>query len=302
MHDLKPTERIVQVLLELANHRFGKTQLELAEKYNISERQVRRYFSVFRSIGFVVASDDKGRFRLEQENREYRELQELLHFSEEDNLLLSRAIDSITTNTRRREQLKRKLLAVYDFERLGYSYLTQKTLNHLQLLRQACSDEHQIILTQYRSTNSMERRDRLVEVFHLDPAEDKVFAFDVEAGANKMFKFSRMNAVLVTSTKWAYTTQHRMLPLDPFRIHDEEQVEIALRLNLAAYNYLQDYFPMAANQAKEDGDTHYQLHCLVNAKFLGITNFILANAGHVQVLSPEPLRQHLNETIKNLTF
>lgn len=302
MHDLKPTEKIVQVLLELANHPFGKTQEALAEHYNLSTRQVRRYFAVLRSCGFIVEGNSKGLYKLERENHAYEELSDLLHFSEEDNLLLSNAIASITVNTEKRERLLKKLMSVYDFERLGYAYLTSKNLEQLNLLRHSCEQQHQIILRQYRSTNSMDRRDRVVEVFHVEPAEDKFYAYEPASQANRMFKFSRMEAAEITDQPWQYQHLHQMMTLDPFRIFYERQVDIDLRLDLAAFNYLQDYFPIAANTAKPEGQIHYRLQCPVNAAFIGVTNFVLANAGHVEVLAPDAFKAHLNDTIKNLTF
>jgi hypothetical protein len=58
---------------------------------------------------------------------------------------------------------------------------------------------------------------------------------------------------------------------------------------------------MAAGKTDPAGDADYFIfQDKVNAKFLGLTNFIMGYAKDVEILAPDSLHDHIKQVAKNL--
>ncbi len=299
--DFGTIQRTILILFDLLETRFGKTKEQLAEKYNIGVRTLEDYFKYYRRCGLILEDDEHKRYRLKREQERYKELKDLLHFTEEDQYDLYRAIDSLPISTKRQANLKRKLSSVYDFRRLGHAYLSREHLTKLDLLEKAHAEGWQIILRDYRSTNSSSRGDRRVEVIHLEPAEDTFQAFDVEEQKIKVFKISRIGALEPTYQPIAFKNRHQILAIDPFRIYENITTPVHIIIDQAALNDLQERFPRAAQLIREKRDG-FHLQCPVNYRFIGLTNFLLGCPGRAQIVEPPELRKKLREIIKTKNF
>lgn len=295
--------RIMRVLRALLDRPYGYTKRQLADKYGVHVDTIKQDFEAIETAGFVPRYDEKFRYAL-VEDQPYKQLKDLLHFSEEDQILLNEAIDQIAPHTKRGERLKQKLGSLYDYHRLGHSYLRKPYLNKVDSLMQAKKEKRQVILQDYRSSNSNIVSDRLVEPFHPSPPDDTLQAFDVEKQELRHYRISRITRVRMTDDLWQHENRHVVLPTDSFRIVDPNQVMVHLRLKVGAYNELIERFPQTKAYITEAAENEiYDLQCMVNHRFLGLTNFILGYHHQlVDVLEPESLVEHLREEVKKMSF
>lgn len=305
MHnDIGPKRRVLRVLLALVESPGMYTKKNLADLFEASEETIKHDFEAIRDVGFIMEYDPVNyRYRIVPQ-KPLKQLKELLHFSEEDQALLYRAIDQITAHDKRGQLLKKKLASLYDYRKLGHTYLRKPYLTKIDLLMQAKNEKRQVILRDYSSSNSSDVRDRLVEPFHPSPADDTLQAFDVEKSEIRHFRISRFSRLEMTDTLWQFEGHHTIYPTDVFRIVDKDQVLVHLRIGVGPKNELIERFPMSQTYiqpAEEEGI--YDFQCLVNRKFLGLTNFILGYYHqHIEVLEPESLLQHLQAEIEKMHF
>jgi proteasome accessory factor C len=81
-------------LLVLLSYKRGYTISALAEKLDASERTIFRYLNLFRDEGFIIEQIN-GFYRIEKNESEFKEISQLLHFSEEEAYILEKAIHTI---------------------------------------------------------------------------------------------------------------------------------------------------------------------------------------------------------------
>lgn len=292
--------RVMRALLENPKH---YTKRQLAELYQVTPDTITNDFEALTSAGFVVEYDEKYRYYFVEE-KPFTQLKDLLHFSEEDQAVLYRAIDQVTDSSKRGQRLKKKLASLYDYRRLGHAYLRKPYLTKVDLLMQGKNERRQVILRDYSSSNSNEVRDRLVEPFHPSPPDDTLQAFDVDKQELRHFRISRITRVEMTDTPWQFEGHHNIMLTDPFRIVDSNQVMVHLRLRVGAKNELVERFPLTQSYIQEAAEEGiYDFQCMVNHRFLGLTNFILGfHHQLVEVLGPESLLDHLQEEVEKMDF
>ena len=292
--------RLLRILRTMMEQPGRYTKKELAERYQVNEDTIKNDFRALSDAGFVVEYDKRYRYSLVQE-APYKQLKDLLHFSEEDQELLHRAIDQIATHDKRGQRLKKKLASLYDFKRLGHQYLRKPYLNKIDLLQAGLDEKKQLWLLQYHSSNSNQVSDRLVEPFHLSVAEDTREAFDGEKNYIRHFRISRIGLLKSTGQDWQHEGKHVIMRTDPFRIVDNRQKNVHLRLKVGAYNELIERFPLAKSYIQEAGDDEYDFQCPVNHRFLGLTNFILGfHHQLIDVIEPDELLDHLRREVQKL--
>jgi predicted DNA-binding transcriptional regulator YafY len=144
-----------------------------------------------------------------------------------------------------------------------------------------------------------------VEPFKVNVVEDTVQTYDVVRNKVNHFRISRAARVTVTDRPWQHEAQHINREIDPFRIVNDDQVMVHLRLNLAAYNELTERFPSTQRHIMEASTPNmYDFQCKVNSQFLGLSNFILGffHYGAIEIGQPDSLRQHLREELAKIQF
>ena len=299
--EFTPRGRIVRIIIDLLDKQVGYTKKELMAKYDKSEDSILEDISTLRLAGFIIEADKKHRYAF-KENKPYKQLKNLLHFSEDDKFLLERAIDQISPHTKSGDRLKRKLSALYDYHKLGHAYLRKPYLSKLDLLEKAQQEKKVVVLENYRSSNSNNISNRNVEPFYINPSDDSLHAFDINKKELRHFRISRFKRVITTEIDWQYEGYHHIKLTDPFRINDDLQVPVHIRFDVGAYNELIERFPKTELHIEEDAEEGvYDLQCKVNHKFLGLTNFILGfHHQLVEIVEPEILREHIAEQLEKI--
>ena len=295
--------RLTRVLRAVLEYPFGYTKQSLADTYGVSRDTISGDFRALESAGFVLDKDERHRYAFKVD-KPLRQLKDLLHFSEEDQAALYQAIDNLPIGSERARNLKAKLGSLYDFHRLGYAYLRKPHLAKVDLLLQAKAEKRQVYLIDYRSSNSNAIGTRKVEPFHISPADDTLQAFDVDKHILRHFRISRFSRVQITELPWRHEGHHNIMHVDPFRIVDNDQRMIHLRLGVGAYNELVERYPLTRSHIEVTEDANvFDFQCAVNHRFYGLTNFILGFHHQViEVLAPEDLKAHLREEVAKMKF
>jgi predicted DNA-binding transcriptional regulator YafY len=302
-HEYTPRTRIALLIKALVERPFAYTKRQLAENYGVHVDTITDDITALSNAGFVITTDDKYRYGFVRE-KPFKHLKDLLHFTEEDQALLYSAIDQVAVNNERAQNLKKKLASLYDYHRLGHAYLRKPYLTKVDLLLQAKNEKRQIILHGYSSSHSNVVSNRRVEPFHPSPPDDTLQAFDVEKQDLRHFRISRITRVELTDMPWQHEGKHNIMPTDPFRIVDKNQIMVSLRIKIGAKNELVERFPLTRAYIEPTQIPEvFDFQCMVNHRFLGLTNFILGHHHQlVEIIEPELLIQHLRDEVKKMHF
>ena len=101
--DQQKMQKLLRLLMLLSGNR-KYSLAELTEKFKVSERTVYRYLETFEAAGFVLDRND-GKYRLQKDTASTRSLQTLMHFSEEEVLILYDTLVLIEGTSPVKEQL-----------------------------------------------------------------------------------------------------------------------------------------------------------------------------------------------------
>jgi len=295
-----PHEKLRKMLemLIMLGCRYGRTRKGLADHFGISERTVSRYFNTFKEAGFVLENNG-GYWKINKKETTYKDLSQLLHFSQEESYILRKAIESVEAPEPLKEELTRKLYSIYNFDRVATPLIKTDHADKVEKLMQAIRQKKQAFLYRYHSSHSGTIIDRLVEPFDFTHNYHSLWAFEVETGENKTFTVDRIDKLDILDSPWQYKEKHRKLPVDIFRVCDEPEVEVKVRLSLRARNLLVEEYPLSEKYIKKINDNEYILHTRVSG-FGGIARFVMGLIDETEVLEPDGLREVIRGKVEKM--
>lgn len=290
-------ERALQLLVRLAHNHFT-TNAEFCEQFGFSLRTFYRYVATFRNAGLVVKKNDHRVLYLETSNGKLSNtLKDLLFFTEEEEVVLYEAIDSIETTTAVRQNLKKKLYAVYNYQVIADASHSRKDQKNMHDLKLAIDSKKQVFLKKYKSSHSGTIKDRLVEPYAFTDAKDQVWCYEIASKLVKLFKISRIEKVDVLETTWKHEGEHCVDKVDLFRMHSAESFHICLRLSQRAANLLQEEYPLSKNCLAKIQDNRYILDTDV-CGFEGVSRFVLGLYDEIEVVESKEFKDYLNYKVK----
>lgn len=288
--DQPKLERLLRLMKMLtANTEY--TIDDLAERLMMSRRTVYRYIDTFREAGFVIKKSGNC-IRLDKESPHFRDISQLVHFTEEEAVILKSAIENIDDTNMLKQNLKRKLYSVYDNKTLADTVVRGKNSPNIRTLIEAIDEHRQVILHGYQSAHGGEVRDRRVEPFAFTTNYVRVWCYDPEAHACKLFKTSRIGAVLPLGDEWAHEAEHREGFMDVFRMNGHDRHRIRLRLGMLAHNLLVEEYPLAERDLAPDGESHWLLETEV-AGFAGVARFVAGLLDDVEIVDSPELKRYV---------
>ena len=249
--DQPKLERLLRLMkLLTANTTYNIDQL--AERLQMSRRTVYRYIDTFRDAGFVIKKSGDC-IRLDKESPHFRDISQLVHFTEEEAVILKSAIENIDDNNVLKQNLKRKLYSVYDNKTLADTVVRGKNAPNIRRLIEAIEEQRQAVLHGYQSPHGGEVRDRRVEPFAFTTNYVQVWCYDLESHSNKLFKTSRIGSVELSDAAWEHAAEHDEGFIDVFRMHGGTRRRVRLELGMLAYNLLCEEYPLAERDLKPLG-------------------------------------------------
>jgi predicted DNA-binding transcriptional regulator YafY len=299
MSDQIKFRRMLEILMLLSGN-FGYTVDEIADKFQTTSRTIYRYIETFKAVGFKVIKRD-GFFRIDKKDSRFRDLSELVHFSKEESILLSRAIHLISDENKFKSDLYEKLYYLFDKEGIANNLITREHSVNALKLKKAVSSGETVVLKNYSSSNSKTQKDRIVEPFSFSSIYDSVWAYDVEGGLCKTFKIARIGEVILTGENQKHENLHLEKDIDVFRFSGDKRINICFNMTQIAYNLLIEEYPLAERYVTENESNSYCFNGWV-ASFIGVSRFLLGLMEEVSINSPDSLRQYLNAKISKKNF
>lgn len=291
-------ERLLQ-LLKLLSSNIGYDYEELAERIGVTERTIRRYLKSFERAGFFVENNN-GYFRLEKTRSITKDINSVLHFSEEEAVILHNAINSIEASSLTKVNLREKLFALYNSDRINYPIIKNDS-GKIKDIITAIREKNSIIIQKYKSSNSSKISNRIIEPFGFTNNYTHLWGFEIKQKKNYLFRISRIAGIEILNQKWQFEKEHNIPETDVFRMTGDTKTKVKLRLTLKAYNYLAEQFPLALDYVYKDTENCYIFsHWYFNVK--GISRYILSAFDEVKVIFPQSLADYLNKKISNKKF
>ena len=269
---------------------------DIAERLDMSRRTIYRYIDTFRDAGFVIKKSGNC-IRLDKESPHFKDISQLVHFTEEEAVILRRAIESIDDTNLLKQNLKRKLYSVYDSRTLADTIVKGQNSNNVHTLIEAMEQRQQVVLHDYQSSHSI--RNRVVEPFAFTTNYVNVWCYDTEDNRCKIFKTARIGKVEITATEWQFSDKHQEGFIDIFRMiaqPEAELIPVTLRLGLLSYNLLMEEYPLAEKYIEQKDSSHWILKTKVS-NMQGIGRFTIGLLDDIEIIDSPELKQFITTYI-----
>lgn len=292
--DTNKTQRILQMLMLLSGGKHYHLE-DLMNKFGMSERNLMRDLKLIDEAGFLLERQDG--YHLLADNANNKNLKRLLHFSEEEIAILYQTLSMIEGTSPVKERLIRKMNTFYDIRVLNRLQQSDD-LEKVHLIGDSIKRKKQIKLNSYRSSNSGNIGDRIVEAFGFLSDYQTVWCYDCYSHDCKQFKISRMQAVSILANDWRFETEHRQPFTDIFRYsEDAPQCTLELRLTLKAYNALIEEYPRSVNDIRTEEGSLYYLKTPV-ANFTGVGRFVMSMLEDVEIIRPASFKNYIRKRVE----
>ena len=263
---------------------------DMAERLDMSRRTIYRYIDTFREAGFVIKKSGN-HIRLDKESPHFKDISQLVHFTEEEAVILKRAIESIEDTKLLKQNLKRKLYSVYDNKILADTIVQGSAAATVHSLIEAIESRQQVVLLGYRSAHGSAVRDRKVEPFAFTTNYVQVWCYDCESHSCKLFKTSRIGRVEILDSEWQFAESHTKGFIDIFRMNGEKRLPITLSLGLMARNLLVEEYPLS-EQYLTERDGRWILSTEV-ADYAGVTRFVVGLLDDIKIIDSPDLEAYI---------
>lgn len=295
--DQPKLERLLR-LMKLLTSNVSYSVHDIAEKLDMSVRTVYRYIDTFREAGFIIKKKDDI-VRIDKSSPYFKDISQLIHFTEEEAYILKSAIESIDETNLLKQNLKKKLYTVYDYKILAETIVHGKNAQNVNRLVQAIEDRRQAILHNYTSANSKVVRNRTIEPFAFTTNYVQLWAYEPESGENKLFKLSRIDEVEVLPQQWQHEKQHKAGHIDIFRISSFNALPIKLRLGIRAASLLVEEYPLSERCLTKVSSNEWLLEAQV-CSYEGVGRFVMGLLDDIEILQPNDFKKFIR--IKMLSF
>lgn len=293
--DQPKIERLLRLMkLLTANTRYSVD--ELAERLGMSRRTVYRYIDTFREAGFVIKRSGDY-VRLDKESPHFKDISQLVHFTDEEAVIIRQSIESIDDTNVLKSELRCKLLSIYDNGVIASRVDTSHSRN-IHALSEAISSHQRVVLKGYKSAHGRVVRDRVVEPFAFTAGYVQVWCYDTEDGVNKLFKSSRIGGVEIVG-EWQCKQQHHEGFIDIFRMNSDSTTMVTLELGMLSYSLLIEEYPLAENFVTQIDSSHWRLSVEV-ANFVGVGRFVIGLIDDVVIVEPAEFKEYIHDYAKKM--
>ncbi|MFH2143811.1 MAG: HTH domain-containing protein [Bacteroidota bacterium] len=299
MSDQPKQERILRIFSLLSGNRLYSIE-ELADRLEISSRTIYRYIETIKNAGYIIENKNN-KFCIDKSDSNGKQLSDLLHFSEEEAHILSKAIHSIDENNIIKSNLIQKLYSIYDFKRVSEAIVKKKYSENVHVIFDAIKYKKQVTFINYHSAHGKSIADRLLEPFDFTSNYISVWCFDPADKKNKLFKTARIDKAILSDKKWCFEDLHQSGKMDVFRISSFKEIEVKLELSLIAYNLLIEEYPLAENDITKVNDNLYIFKTGV-CSFDGVSRYVLGLIDQIKIIYPRELKNFIDKKINNSSF
>ena len=292
-------DRQLRLMILLTQNR-EYTLDEICDRLEISRRNLYYYIEGFKENGFIV--EKKGQvYRLDKDSPFFKNITELVHFTEDEAVILRQVLSSASNTSVQIRNLKNKLDKLYDFDILSNVDVNKQTAKNIGAIYDAIKEHSQVKICNYSSPHSDTTSDRIVEPFLFLNGNEDVRCYELKSGMNKSFKVSRMGDVQLLDLLWSNESKHKQVYTDLFQFSGEERFPVKLRLGRLSYNILKEEYPKSEKYISQESDEYWVFSTDV-CSYKGVGRFVLGLFEDIKVLESPEFREYLKEKIDHLHF
>ena len=292
-------DRQLRLMILLTQNR-EYTLDEICDRLEISRRNLYYYIEGFKENGFIV--EKKGQvYRLDKDSPFFKNITELVHFTEDEAVILRQVLSSASNTSVQIRNLKNKLDKLYDFDILSNVDVNKQTAKNIGAIYDAIKEHSQVKICNYSSPHSDTTSDRIVEPFLFLNGNEDVRCYELKSGMNKSFKVSRMGDVQLLDLLWSNESKHKQVYTDLFQFSGEERFPVKLRLGRLSYNILKEEYPKSEKYISQESDEYWIFSTDV-CSYKGVGRFVLGLFEDIKVLESPEFREYLKEKIDHLHF
>ena len=296
--DQPKLERMLR-LMKLMTTNVNYTVNDLAERLDTSYRSIYRYIETFKDAGFVVQKLDGGVYKLGKESRYFKEISQLVHFTDEEAHIVNQLIEGLDDTNTLKQNLRRKLTSVYNCTSVANSIVKGKNASNVNRLLEAIENRTQVLLMDYASSHTGVVRNRLVEPFGFTTNYVQAWCFEPESGMNKLFKIARIGSVELLSQEWQYESLHAEGHIDIFRMTGFEQHRVCLRLGLLSRNLLIEEYPLSERDIMQIDDSSWLLDTKV-CNYRGIGRFVMGLLDDIEIVDSPDFKVYISKLLHDM--
>ncbi len=293
--DQPKIERLLR-LMKLMTGNVNYTVNDLAERLDTTYRSIYRYIESFKDAGFVVQKLEGGVYKLSKESPHFKDISQLVHFTDEEAHIVNQLIEGLDDTNMLKQNLRKKLCSVYNCTSMASSVVHGANASNVNSLVDAIERRSQVVLRDYASSHTGNRRDRVVEPFGFTTNYVQVWCYEPESGMNKLFKTSRIGSVEVLDREWEHSDKHHEGYIDIFRMTGFEQYGVKLRLGMLARNLLIEEYPLAERDIMQEGEGRWLLDTKV-CNYRGIGRFVMGLMDDIEIVDSPDFEEYIREQI-----
>lgn len=280
-------KRVLQLMMYLTGN-VEYTIEELGRMLDMSTRTIYRYLDTFKEAGFLVTKS--GRFpRIDKKSQHFREISQLVHFTEEEAAILRQTIEGIDETNILKQNLKKKLSSIYDRKFLTQTIVKGKNARNVNSIVEAIEEKQQICLHGYSSSQAV--KDHIVEPIAFTTNYINLWAWDLKHKENRLFKVQRIEEVEILPNRWEYELEHREGFTDIFRMSSQRRIHIRLELGQLACNILREEYPLS-DQFISEHNGKWILDTDV-AELRGVGRFVTGLLDDIIILEGDELKEYI---------
>lgn len=296
--DQPKVERLLR-LMKLMTGNVNYTVNDLAERLGTTYRSIYRYIETFKDAGFVVHKLDGGVYKLGKESPYFKDISQLVHFTDEEAHIVNRLIDGLDDTNMLKQNLRKKLTSVYNCTAVANCIVKGANAQNVNHLVEAISEQRQVVLKGYASSHTGVVRDRVVEPFGFTTNYVQVWCYEPESGMNKLFKTARIGSVEILSEEWQHAEDHNRGYIDIFRMTGFELQRVKLELGMLARNLLVEEYPLAERDIKPFGDGRWLLDTEV-CNYVGVGRFVMGLMDDIRIVESPEFEAYIAENARKI--
>lgn len=298
--DQPKLERLLRIMQLLTDKSKRYTINQLSDILEISARSIYRYIDTFESVGFIVQRHD-GFIWLARESKHFRTIADIVYFTEEEAYVLKRAVEALDPLNPAVNGIKSKLYSLYDYKKVANIVVNETISTNVNALLDSIAIEKQVILKDYRSSNSSIVTDRLVEPIQFGANMVDILCYEISSDSCKSFKVARIEKVIATEIDWKHKDRHQKVITDAFRFSSTSIFEIELKLSMIAANLLVEEYPLTSDKIEKISDSEYIYKDKV-CSYEGVGQFVLGLCNEIEIIESPRFVEFINKKREGSKF
>lgn len=288
--------RILAIISYLSKEN-GYTVRQLAEKFDTSAKTIYRNIQMLKEAGFQVVTDEQNRYYIKRYNASVFQ-EKLISFSIDETAMIKDALLAAHSTNPLRNIVLNKLFALSEIDGIVDIFYDQNLGRNIRHLNEAIKKKKQVVLRDYRSSNSNSIQDRLVEPISFHRNMTYFSAYEIKSGKVRQFKPERAASVEILAEPFRFEKFHSLSEPDIFGMNAKPEFIVCLDMNLRAANLLKEEFPSSANRIEPLENSNLFRFQAICKGYEGVGRFVLGLPGDINVVENEGFKKYLRQKIK----